>query len=425
MAEEVLDLLVKIPGISVIGRTSSFQFKGQNDDLRTIGSKLGAAYVLEGSVRKSGDRLRVTAQLIDTATGAHLWSETYDEGVGDTVKIQERIAASFVRSVQVTLGAGDFHAAPDVKNSLAYDLYLRGLYVSNRGNKAGYEEAADYFRQALALDPSFARAAYWLSNTEETLAEMAFVPSREGFAKARASAERGLELAPRSGEIVSLLALIHALYDKDTSGAEQEAQRTLALDPNNVEVLINVCDVYIAVGRPDEAVRHCSAAVVLDPLSGPARVILASALTHVGRMPEAEAQYRRALEMDPAQPYGHFNVGWTLLYQNKPKDALVEMQQEDDSRRDLGLAYAYHGMGRHGDSKAALAAYVKGHPDDSMNIAGAYAYRGEVNEAFAWLERAERDHVPWLSHVKGDPDFNSLMSDPRYKLLLGRLNLPD
>ncbi len=192
MAEEVLDLLAKIPDLKVISRTSSFQFKGKNQDLRTVGSALGVSYVVEGSVRRSGERLRVTAQLINALEGSHLWSDTYDEPVGDTLRVQDQIAGSLVRALQVTVGADYQQARPSFKNVEAYDLYLRGRHAIDKWDKEGFESAATYFQQVLELDPTSVPAVEWLAFVQEGSAEFGYVEPREGFEQARRSAQRAL-----------------------------------------------------------------------------------------------------------------------------------------------------------------------------------------------------------------------------------------
>ena len=181
MAEEITDLLAKLPGLRVIGRTSSFQFKGKTDDLRKIGSALGAAYVVEGSVRKSGDRLRVTAQLIETRDGSHVWSDTYDDTVDDVLKVQDRISIGLVRALQVTVGADDLQSPTTIKNAEAYELYLRGRHAMDRGDKAALESAVGYFQQALELDPSFIRAVEWLAFAQFEIAGLNWAPPRDAY----------------------------------------------------------------------------------------------------------------------------------------------------------------------------------------------------------------------------------------------------
>ena len=426
MAEEILDLLAKVPGIRAIGRTSSFQFKGKSEDLRTIGSTLGATYLVEGSVRKSGDRLRITAQLVGTHDGSRLWSETYDDDVGDVLNVQDRIATSLVRALQVTVGADDLQSQATLKSAEAYDLYLRGRHAFDRFDKSGLESAAGYFRQALELDPSFIRAAEWLANVQESLPEVGFVPPHEGYELARASIERGLALNPRSGVLHSLMADNYAVYDRDWSAAEEEGKRALALDPRDAQVLMNVGEVYMGLGRWDEAARIFGASAAIDPLFAGTHVLLAAVRIRTGRLSEAEAEYRRVLDISPNAGGGHFNLGWTLLAENRLEEALAEMRQEASYWHNLGLALVYHRMGRKAESDAALTEFTKEHADDdAYEIAEAHAYRGEVDQAFAWLDRAARQREARPYMIRGNPDFKSIEPDPRYKAFLREMNLPE
>ena len=425
MAEEVLDLLAKVPGIRVIGRTSSFQFKGKNEDLRTIGSTLGAAYVVEGSVRKSGERLRVTAQLIGTQNGSHLWSETYDEDVGDVLKVQDRIASALVRALQVTVGADDLQSQPTLKSAEAYDLYLRGRHAFDRFDKAGTEAAASYFQQALELDPSFIRAAEWSALTLEQLPEMGFVPPPEGYERARTAVERALAFNPRSGTLHAVMAEIHAIYDWDWSAAQEEARQALALDPRNGTVLVNVSEVYLGLGQWDEAARLLTASLAVDPLMAGTHELLSDVRDRTGRVSEAETEDRKVLDISPTYEAAHFSLGEKLLEEGRLNESLAEVQR-DPIYRNLGLALVYHAMGRETESAAALAEYTRARADeDAFDIAEAHAFRGEVDQAFAWLDRAYRQKDPTLYMIKGDPDFKNIEPDPRYKALLRKMNLPD
>jgi TolB-like protein len=252
MAEEIIDLLVTVPGIRVIGRTSSFQFKGKSGDLRTIGSTLDAAYVVEGSVRKSGERLRVTAQLIEAKDGSHLWSASYDEDYGDVLKVQDQIAASLVRALQVTVGADDFRSRPALKRTEAYDLYLRGRYAFDRFDRPGFEAAAGYFQQSLELDPSSTRAADWLAFTLENLAEWQYVQPIEGFEHARLASQRALKLNPHSSMAHASLAAINLIYDWDWAAAEREAGQARELDPRSADAIGGAGQVQAALGRWEE-----------------------------------------------------------------------------------------------------------------------------------------------------------------------------
>jgi TolB-like protein len=425
MAEEVLDLLTKLPGIRVIGRTSSFQFKGKGADLRTIGSTLGAAFVVEGSVRKSSERLRVTAQLIDANNGSHLWSETYDEDAGDVFKVQDRIAVALVRALQVSVGADGLQSQSPLKNAAAYDLYLRGRHAMDLFDKPGHESAVGYFQQSLELDPTFVRAAEWLALALEDMPELGFVPPREGYERARASVERGLALNPGSGALHSLMAIIHAIYDWDWLAAEQEGSRALALDSRNPLVFTNVGQVYLGVGQWDEAARLFSASAAIDPLSAGTRYNLCELRIATGRLVEAEAECRKLLAVSPTFSGAHYLLGWSLLLEGRPEQALAEMRQ-DPAERQLGLALVYHRMGRKAESAAALAEYTKAHADDdAFEIADAHAYRGEADQAFAWLDRAYRQKDTALYTIKANPDFKSIEPDPRYGAFLKKMNLPE
>jgi TolB-like protein/tetratricopeptide (TPR) repeat protein len=423
MAEEVLDLLAKVPGIRVIGRTSSFQFKGKSEDLRAIGSALGAAYVVEGSVRRSGDRVRVTAQLIGTQDGSHLWSETYDDDVGDVLKVQDRIAAGLVRALQVTVGADDMLVRPVLKNSEGYDLLLRGRHVFDRFDKDGLESAAVYFQQALELDPTSVRAAEWLAAAHEWIAEYGFVPPREGFERARASAQRALELDPRSGPAHSLLASIHVVYDWDWTAAAREHQLALETDRRNS---IGAVDLDRALGHWDEAVRNLNSAFAVDPLFAAYHGILGMIRYRTGNLPEAEAELHKALGISPTYHRGHRRLGQIFLAEGQVDAALEEMQRETaDGGRDLGLAIVYYDMKRAADSNAALARLIKERAGDrAYQIAEARAYRSEIDEAFVWLDRAYEQKDVELFWIKGDPLLEKLVGDPRYKAFMAKMNLP-
>jgi TolB-like protein len=423
MAEEIIDLLAKLPGIRVIGRTSSFQFKGKTEDLRTIGRTLGAAYVVEGSVRRSGDRLRITAQLIGTDEGSHLWSETYDEDVGDVLKVQDRIASALVRALQVTVGAAEMRSRPVLKSPEAYDLLLRGRHAFDRFDKDGLESAAAYFQRALELDPTSIGAAEWLAASHEWIAEYGFAPPREGFERARVSAQHVLLLDPRSGPAHSLLSSIHVVYDWDWSAAADEHRLAHELDPRDS---FAAADLDRALGHWDEAVRILNSAFAVDPLFAAYHGILGMIRYRTGRLPEAEAEMRKALAISPTYHRGHRRLGQVLLAEDRFDAALAEMKQETaDGGRDLGLALVYYAMKRAADADAALARLVKERASDrAYQIAEVHAYRREVNEAFVWLDRAYSQKDVELFWILNDPLLQNLESDSRYKTFLHRMNLP-
>ncbi|MBV8496830.1 MAG: TIR domain-containing protein [Gammaproteobacteria bacterium] len=427
MAEEVLDLLASIPGLKVIGRTSSFQFKGKNQDLRAVGTALGARYVVEGSVRKSGERVRVTAQLIDSQDGAHVWSDSYDQPVGDTLKLQDQIAASLVRALQVSIGADQEPGRDSFRSSAAYDLYLRGRQAMERQDKEGLESGAAYFQQALDVEPSAVPALEWLSAAQMNLAAFSYVAPQPGFERARSSAERALALDPRSWAARLTLSSVHLGYDWDWAGAEREANEALRLMPRHPDTLSQLAQVYLALGRWDDGVRLTQASLAADPFNAALHLQLSNFRGATGRFTEAEAELRRMLQLSPTFAEARFDLGGLLLLQGKLPAALAEMQQEQtDASRHEGLAMVYHAMGRHAESDRALAEAVKvGAQGYASEIADVYAYRGDADRAFAWLERAYRQKDPGLYQIKSDTFLGSVRNDPRYAAFLRKMKLPE
>ena len=253
-----------------------------------------------------------------------------------------------------------------------------------------------------------------------------FVPPRDGYELARVSAERALKLNPNSGMMLSLRADIHAVYDWDWAAAAEDAKRALELEPRNSVVLINVSRVYASVGRWDDAVRALNASLALDPLFPRTYEWLGFVRERTGQLAEAETAHRKVLEISPTFNYGHFSLGSVLLAQGKVEAALAEMQQEvPEGSRDEGLAIAYYAMGRKAESDAALERYEKEFPSDAVGIAEAYAYRGEADKAFEWLDRAYDQKHAWLYMIKGNPLLKNLERDPRYKAFLHKMNLPE
>jgi TolB-like protein len=427
IAEEILDLLAKISGLKVISRTSSFQFKGKSEDLRSIGTQLGVVYVLEGSVRKSGDRLRVTAQLIDSKDGTRLWSQAYDRDLSDVLKMQDEIAASLVRALQIEVSAGEFGDRPALRNTEAYTLYLRGLHALDRSDQQGFEEALSDFQRALSLDPSFAAAATKLALAYYLLGLFGFMPPSIAFEKARQTDELALKLDPKLAAPHAGLSSIHDIYDWDWTAADREIKLALALAPNDAYVLSLAAQHSTILGRWDEALTQENACVAQDPLSSATYAALSYVQLSRGQSAEAEAALRRALEFSPTASRFHYALGIVLLVRGESQAALTEMQKEKDEGVGLaGSAMAYFAMGRKTDSDAAVAQILKSeanhHP---FYIAKVYAFRGEPDEALRWLDRAYVEKDPTLFfHIVGDPIMKSLKVDPRYKAFLKKMNLP-
>ncbi|HWS61578.1 MAG TPA: TIR domain-containing protein [Steroidobacteraceae bacterium] len=424
MAEEILDSLAKVPGLYVIGRTSSFQFKGKNDDLRKIGEALGAAHVVEGSVRRSGNRIRVTAQLVRAVDGAHEWSESYDRDVGDAIEVQKEIAVSLSRVLQVTVEAGTLSLS-GAKSPAAYDLFLRGLQAYEHFDKVGLEQAADYFRQALDLEPDFTRAAESLALSHLVLADDGFVATQEGWERARGDVDCLVSSNPRSAMGHGLLARIHTDYDWDWEAARREAAASLAIDPHTTIGHYAAGALWNALGKWADAESQFRAALSTDPLNPDLHQILGSVLYGAGRYEEAAVEHRRAIEIDPSFTFGHFELAMDLLALGQAEAALPEMQLESlEGGKMAGLARIYHSMGRNADSDVALARVTHDAADiHAYEIAMAHADRGETDQALEWLERAYRQRDIELVFLKGERIAPSLKTDSRYKAFLLKMKL--
>jgi TolB-like protein/DNA-binding winged helix-turn-helix (wHTH) protein/Flp pilus assembly protein TadD len=426
-AESIIDLLAKIPALKVIGRTSSFQFKGKTEDLRSIGSKLGASYLLQGSVRKTGDRLRVTAQLIDSRDGAELLSQTYDRELNDVFKVQDEIAVALVRALQIQVGADGFAGRPALRDSQAYSLYLQGRYALDRDDERGFERAVSFFQRALELDPSFAEAAVGLvaAYTQLGETEPGAMPSALAFAHAREAAELAVKLDPNLPSAHAALASLPDLDRWDWTLADRELHTALAFAPEDPHILALAARQSMFLGRSDDALKLVNASLQRDPLNPYTYWLLKDVQLRRGRLADAEAAARRVIEISSTSEDEHYSLGLVLLARGEAKAALDEMLKETDPGvRASGLAMTYFALGRKSDSDAALDQLVRNKVfHDSMDIAEVYAFRGELDDAFEWLDRAYSEKVPNLRYVKGDPLFKKLENDPRYTALLKKMNL--
>jgi TolB-like protein/Flp pilus assembly protein TadD len=428
MAEEIINLLVKIPELKVIGRTSSFQFKGKAGDLRKIGATLGTAYVVEGSVRRAGDHVRVAAQLIDTRDGTHRWSETYDREANDTLKVQDEIAASLVRALQLEVtSVSHLQGRVLPKNSEVYDGYLRGLHALSRYDQRGFDEAAAHFRHALEVDPSFVPAAAQLARALFDQASFGFVPPQRGFEQARVAANQALRLDSGSALAHAYLGGVHFLYDWDWPAAEQELRTAVTLAPDDPTVLLLAAEERMVVGQLLEAVNFADAAVAADPLHAAVYEVRAWVCLRLGRPADAERANRRLLEISPTYVFGHYDLGIVLVMRGRAEAALTEMQQEASlGAQTGGLAVTYYALHRTKDADTALTRLeVENAGDMAMYIAETYAFRGRKDEAFKWLDRAYAQKDIWLWTIKGDPLLKNLQAEPRYKAFLRKMNLPE
>jgi TolB-like protein/Tfp pilus assembly protein PilF len=426
MSEELLNLLAKLPELRVIGRTSSFQFKGHNEDLRKIGETLNVAHILEGSVRKSGEKVRITAQLIRASDGSHVWSESYDRKLGDIFAVQDEIAGEVVKALKLTLLRTTVKPSRPADPE-AYNLVLQGRFFLERRGQKDLERAARNFNQARERDPGYAPAYAGLSRAYAQQADAGFVPHTDGFRQARAAAMKALELDPQLADAHLAMGWIQSVYDWDWERADISIRNALDLEPGNAHALRDRGRLAMILGRWSEAIDFITKAIERDPLRAEAYNKLGLALQAVDRDAEAETAFRRALELDPGGASRNYMIGRVLLPQGKKNAALRAMQQEtDEGWRLAGLPLAFHALGRRRESDAALATLKEKYAGDSAyQIADVYAFRGESDLAFEWLQRAFDQRDGGITEIKSDRLVRGLVRDPRYKALLTKLKLPE
>jgi len=427
IAEEVLDRLAKVPGLKVVGRTSSFQFNGKSADLASVGTALGVAYLLEGSVRKDADRVRVTAQLVEARTGSQRWSDRFDSDLVDVLNVQDTIAIEIARALQIAVEA-DTVPRSSVKSPQVLEAYLRGLESENRQSRESSEAAVADYQQALTLDPAFAPAAIGIARVESFIGAEGWLPTRTAFERAREAAQLAQRLTPRSPEPHVWMARIHTYHDWDWAGADQELQQAFALGPRDTYGAQTACQLAAARGQWDEARQLAIEALERDPLSPDAHMFLGwNVYLHTGQLSEAEQSFRRGLRIAPKWGSGQYFLGEVLMLQGHLEAALAEFHKEtvDDGRLE-GSAMALFAAGRKAESDSQLAQAIRRNGTSwPSETARTYAFRGEKDRAFEWLDRAYELRDPDIYTFKGDPLFKNLENDPRYKAFLRKMNLPE
>jgi TolB-like protein/class 3 adenylate cyclase/lipoprotein NlpI len=413
ISEELLNLLAKIPQLKVTARVSSFSFKGKELDIPEIARRLGVAHVLEGSVRKAGDQVRITAQLIHAADGFHMWSETYDRKVDDIFKIQDEVAGKVVKELKLSL----LEPPPKARTTdpKAYALYLQAKELARHMNAAAFEQSDAFYHQVLEIDPRYAPAWNGLAGNLVDKADDGIVSSAEGYARAREAAEKALAIDPDYAPTHARLGRI-AMFENDFAGAANHFERALTLDPTDLDVLQDAAFFLFDLGRMDEAVALQQAVVRRDPVNTTSLHYLGVYQRYSGRYDEAIAAFRTALSLNPGRGAVHFALGVALMLRGDAAGALAEVEQEtDEGWRMTGLPMAYHALGRKSDSDTALAALIAKHEtDSSCDIAYVYAFRGEADQAFAWLDKAVAYHDPGLGEIVPQNLFDKIHSDPRW-----------
>jgi serine/threonine-protein kinase len=425
LSEELIAALAQISGLKVIGRSSSFRFKDRKDEPKLIAEKLGVSTLLEGTVRKQGDRVRIVAQLVNAADGIQLWTQTFDRELKDIFAVQEEIATAVAESLKVTLLGSDSSQRSAPTNVGAHNAYLQGHFHLQRRNLEDYRKAVGYFDEAIRLDSEYAlayaeRAEAWTFIGDFTGQRPTMYP------KARNDAEKAVAIAPALAEARAALGFVRCFVDWKFAEGLAELKRAKELSPANPTANDLLARMIVYLGRFDEAERQARQAVELDPLSTTTQGNLARVLFYAGKLDQADAFARKAAEL---QPTGAANHRWQVLIAAQRGDgemALREAQLEsDEGYRRFELAIAQHMVGDRHAADAALADLIaKAREGFAYQIAEVYAVRGEKDKALDWLQVSFDDRDAGMLSLLVDPLFAGLRDDTRYQGFLAKLGLP-
>jgi TolB-like protein/tetratricopeptide (TPR) repeat protein len=445
ISEELLTVLQKIPGLRVAARTSAFSFKGKNATVQEIGQKLGVAHLVEGSVRKAGDVVRIAARLTKTTSGDEVWSENYTRNLKDVFAVQTELAQTIVEQLrgQLTGGAANSTTKAEIqaevraaekggtKNVEAHEAYLQGRFFLNRHSEKETDQARAALERAVKLDPKFALAWAGLAQTHVWDCNYATEGGQKGFndhlAAARDAVERALALEPDLPEALFPRAMIETNFDYNWKGAAETLRKALALAPQDPALLMEAGNLAQARGEITEALDLFRRAVALDPVNAQARAFLASSLSGSGRQEEARAEYAREIELNPSAPNSYAGVGLTYLLESKFEEAAMAAQRDAaDWARLLIASCARWGQKRVPESDAALSELIaKVSETGAYQIAEVYAYRNDKDHAFEWLERARRQRDAGLPTLRADTLLPNLHDDPRWDGFLRTMGLAD
>jgi TolB-like protein/tetratricopeptide (TPR) repeat protein len=441
LSEELLNVLSKIRGLRVASRTSAFSFKGVQVDIPTAARKLNVATILEGSVRKSGSRVRITAQLVHVATDSHLWSQTYDRELEDIFAVQDDIAHAVVTEMRGALmpegsaAPGSAQVTAEVqsavkgrsRNAEAYRLHLQGSFFMNRYNAEDMTTAVGYFRRAVDLDPEYATAWASLSYCYLDQGANGWVPFAEAAERARETARRALEVEPELAAGHWAMGSVHMYYDWDWKAAESCIRRALQLAPEDSLLNVRAANLLLNLGQIEEAGALARRALTLDPLNAAAHHISCWLLGITGRLDEAESAGRKALELGSDRAKVHFRLCDVHLLQGRAADALQAAEREvEPPFRLLGIALAERTLGHAAESDAALNELIREYGDvAAYQIAELHAMRDDADRAFQWLERAYRQHDAGLTSMQVDRFLRGLHDDPRWRRLLEKMGFVD
>jgi TolB-like protein/DNA-binding winged helix-turn-helix (wHTH) protein len=431
LTEETISQLGRLnpEQLGVIARTSVMGYKHKDERLDQIGRDLSVQYVLENSLRESGDHLRLTAQLIQVKDQTHLWSQDYDYAAKDVLTVEDDVAKAVAREIQLRLTSKQQAelAQSHSVNPEAFDAYLQGYYFFQRNTDKDRDMAAKYYERATQLDPSYALAWAGLSRVRNWQVNLGLTPAEEGRRLARQAAARALALNPNLAEAHAQMGRIKAQVDFDWTGADAAYRWAIALKPGDPDIIRSTAYSAAMLGRFDEALPLARRAIDLDPLNADSWECLGEIEFLMGQLDKAAVDGKKGLELSPDAWPGPCLLSQIYVMQGRPQDALPEIELErSDWARAFLYAIAYHALGRKKESDAALSELVtKYHADAAYQIAQVYAFRNQPDEGFEWLDQAYTQRDSGLVGTKVDPLLKSLRKDPRYAAFLNKLNLPN
>ena len=433
LSEELISALGQVHDLKVIGRNSSFQFRGkQQDDNAAIGLKLGVATLLEGTVRKLGGQIRIVASLINATDGSQLWSQTYDRELKDVFAVQSEIATSVAGALKTTLLGKTIESAdkPPSGNLEAYNALLQGRFYADRRNREDYFKAVEYYQQAIKLDPNYALPYARLAIAEQWFIDWAIdsLAERESTAAlARSNARKAVELNPQLAVAQGALGVVQAWSDLDIPAAEATLKKAVALDPANAETLYQLADVRGCLGRLDESVAMMRKVLLLEPLNASYHFYIGQFLLTLGRLDEAEIELRRAIDLQPTASGYHEVLSMLYVKRGQADQALAAAEAEPPGlNRRVALALAYSTRGEQDKADSQLKEMIRLDADAApMNIVEYYAYRGDADQAFAWMDHALQVRDPGVTGIYEDAlIFPALHNDPRFAAFCKKVGLP-
>ena len=432
MAEEIINALTHIEGLRVVARTSAFAFKSKHEDIREIGRKLNVEILLEGSVRKAGSRLRITAQLVNVTDGYHLWSERYDREMEDVFAIQDEISLAIVNKLKLLVGEKAKLVKRHTDDLEAYNLYLKGRWFWNRRTEAGLKKAIEYLKQAIEKDPSYVLPYTGLADCYNILGWYGYLPPKKAFPRAKAAAEKSLEMDDTLAEAHTSLATVREFYDWDWLAAEREYKRAIERNPSYAPAHHRYAEYLSYMGRHEESIAEVKRATELDPLSLIINAVVGEVYYFARQYDQAIEASQRVIEMDPSFVVAHFLLAFPYAQKAMYDEAIAEAQKAMDLAgggiplfvAQLGIIYSY--SGKRDEAKKVLDELYelsKHRYVSPFYTALIYVGLGQKDQAFEWLEKAheERDHP--LETLKVEPMLDSVRSDPRYTALLKKMGL--